>query len=94
MNVDATCTASVFARYGFALVVVLTIPVVLCALPAYRPFPWSTWLVAATLIVGPILAVGATDTMFATWIYYLPFGAAAVVVAVLERRRERMGVST
>lgn len=93
VQLDATCGDSIIARYGVGLVLLLAVPVVLCVLPALRVTHGLSWLVAGVLVIGSLLALPATDTVFAALVYYLPVGAIAVVVAGFQiwfdRRSER-----
>ncbi|WP_433663340.1 hypothetical protein ACQPW1_15130 [Nocardia sp. CA-128927] len=81
VQMDTACGDSIFARYGVGLVLLLAVPVVLCALPALRATHGLPWLVAGVLVIGALLALPATDTVFAALVYYLPVGVVATLVA-------------
>ncbi|MFI6996334.1 hypothetical protein [Nocardia sp. NPDC050175] len=81
VQVDAECGASIAARYGAGLVLLLAVPVALCALPALRVTRGLSWVVAGVLVIGSLLALPAADTVFAALVYYLPVGMIAVLVA-------------
>lgn len=89
---DAACSDSILARYGVRLVLLLAIPAVLCVLPVLRADHGLSWVVAGVLVIGSLLALPATDTVFAALVYYLPVGLVAVVVTGFQvwynRRRE------
>ncbi|WP_433574985.1 hypothetical protein [Nocardia brasiliensis] len=93
VGMDAACGDPMFAHYGARLVLLLSVPVVLCAVPALQATRRLSWLIAGLLLLGSLIALPATDSVFAAWGYYLPVGAVAAVVARLSSRYERRRVA-
>ncbi|MFE9578462.1 hypothetical protein ACFYO1_18875 [Nocardia sp. NPDC006044] len=80
MRMDTVCGSSIFARHGVGLVLLLAVPVLLCALPALRVTHGLSWVVAGVLMIGALTASAAADTVFAAFAYYLPIGVVAMLV--------------
>lgn len=91
---DPACGDPMFAHYGARLVLLLAVPVVLCAVPGLRATRGSSWLIAGILVLGSLIALAATDSVFAAWGYYLPVGALAVVVAAAGIRHRACPLRT
>lgn len=81
VQMDVACSDSIVARYGVRLVLLLAIPAVLCVLPALRATHGLSWVIAGVLVISSLLALPATETVFAALVYFLPVGAVAVVLA-------------
>ncbi|WP_148310845.1 hypothetical protein [Nocardia brasiliensis] len=89
IGLDPACGDPMVAHYGARLVLLLAVPVVLCAVPALRAGRGLSWLIAGILLIGPLIALPTTDSVFAAWGYYLPVGAVGVVVAWFSNWYER-----
>ncbi|MFI6217096.1 hypothetical protein ACIBCD_34285 [Nocardia brasiliensis] len=93
VQMDAACGNPMFTHYGARLMLLLAVPVVLCAVPALQAARGLSWLIAGVLVLGSLIALPATDSVFAAWGYYLPVGAVAVLVARFSSWYERRGVA-
>ncbi|MFI9402030.1 hypothetical protein [Nocardia sp. NPDC052316] len=91
VQMDTVCGESIFARYGVGLALLLAVPVVLCVLPAVRATHSLSWVVAGVLVIGALVALPATDTVFAAFTYYLPVGVVAVLGAGFQAWYDRRG---
>ncbi|WP_156161778.1 hypothetical protein [Nocardia vulneris] len=93
VQMDAACGDPMFAHYGMRLVLLLAVPVMLCAVPALQVARGLSWSIAGVLVLGSLIALPATDSVLAAWGYYLPVGAVAVVVTRFSSWYERRGVA-
>lgn len=48
---QAVCDQSIWDYFGWSVIPVLAVPVLLCLVPAVVPQPWAGWVVAGLLLV-------------------------------------------
>ncbi|MGW0044298.1 hypothetical protein [Rhodococcus sp. NPDC003348] len=90
----AECAASALAYFGFGLIAVLAVPVVLCLAPAAVPRRAVAWAAAAGLAGCPLLGALAlmntigpsTTPVVVVYPYFLPVAVGAVLLATFHHR--------
>lgn len=94
VNNSAECLTPIAGHYGYSIILILALPVLLCLLPAVITRRWFAWLVAMTLLVGSVRSLFTSTPVFVLLGYYLPVALVAVLLAASHRRLNDGGSST
>ncbi|WP_238565256.1 MULTISPECIES: hypothetical protein [Rhodococcus erythropolis group] len=80
---SAQCNQSIWDYFGWSVIPVLAVPVLLCLIPAVMPRPWAGWVVAGLLLVMSVVGFFSAFTSSSPELLSVVGSFPAALLAVL-----------
>ncbi|MET3960006.1 hypothetical protein ABIE52_006941 [Rhodococcus sp. OAS809] len=85
---QAVCDQSIWDYFGWSVIPVLAVPVLLCLVPAVVPQPWAGWVVAGLLLVISVVGffsafTSSSPALLSLVVGSFPVALLAVLLAIV-----------